>query len=76
MLYNCRETVVIVSKCLCVHVALCHVMTNAYQYLFQLQNCVIVQSEKGRLFKIKAICITHMEAAAVSKILVPMCQVT
>jgi len=65
-----------VLKCLCVHVASCHVMTNAYQYLFQLQNCVIVQSEKVRLCKMKDICITQMEAAAISRILAPMCQAT
>jgi len=67
-----------VPKCLCVHVTSCHVMTNAYHYLFQLQNCVIVQYEKVRLCKMKYICITHthMEVAAISKILVPMRQAT
>jgi len=48
-------------------------MTNVYQYLFQLQNCVIMQSEKVGL---KDVCITHMAAAAVSKISVTMCQAT
>ena len=46
-------------KCLCVHVASCHVITNVYQYFFQLQNCVTVQSEKVKLCKMKDICITH-----------------
>jgi len=35
-----------------------------------------MQSEKVGLCKMKDICITHMEAAAVSKISVPMCQAT